>query len=129
MLFHVIMPIGSDPEYNQKKKLISKSASKAGITVHFPDYCQVNPDFDLSATLKDLNSSHFVLADLSLERPSCYYELGLAQAMDKKIHMIAACGTPIHQTYRRNEVNFYDNLDEMQSIVSKVISIEVNNQS
>jgi hypothetical protein len=32
----------------------------------------------------------FVLADLSLERPSCYFELGLAQAVRAHVFVIAA---------------------------------------
>lgn len=126
MKIHIIIPVGADPNYKLKKQAIESSFSTQGITYHFPDYCQIQPIFDLQETLKDIESSTFVLADLSQERPSCYYELGLAQAIGKKIYLVAEEGTPIHQACGRERVNFYRNLKELGTFVSDLIKTELH---
>ena len=74
MQIHIIMPVGADPNYTQKKQVIETSASLLGITVHFPDYCQIKPEFDLKSSLQDLESSNFVLVDYST--PHCQDQNG-----------------------------------------------------
>jgi hypothetical protein len=128
MKIHIIMPVGADPNYKLKKQAIVTSVSTPGIIYHFPDYCQIQPVFDLQETLKDLESSSFVLTDLSQERPSCYYELGLAQAIGKKIYLVAEEGTPIHQACDREHVNFYRNLKELGVFVSDLIKTELHKE-
>lgn len=125
MNVHIIMPIGADPNYQNKINAIEASASNLGISIRFPNYCQVNPHFDLKLTLQELELSNFILADLSQERPSCYYELGLAQAIGKKVHIIATEGTVIHQAYNRDQVHFYKNVKELQLLVRKIIILEL----
>ena len=55
----------------------------------------------------------FILADVSLERPSCYFELGLMRATNVPIYLIAAEATPIHQVGDSGaaDVAFYSSLD------------------
>jgi nucleoside 2-deoxyribosyltransferase len=62
-----------------------------------------------------------VLADLSLERPSCYYELGLAEALGKPVYLIAKKNTDIHQTASRRLVRYFDNEDEYKVLVENII--------
>jgi hypothetical protein len=57
------------------------------------------------------------IADLSLERPSCYYELGVALGVGLPTVVVAAAGTPIHQTADRASVAFYDSLDGLGKIL------------
>ncbi len=118
---YIIMPIGSDPKYKDKKQVLDSIAINYDVTFCFPDYCQKIPSFDLKSTIRDINSSCLVLADLSLERPSCYYELGLAQAIGGKIYLIAEEGTSIHQAYGRESIRFYRNLNELKAIVLDLI--------
>jgi hypothetical protein len=47
-----------------------------GIEPFFPFEC--HSEFSVPATANKMLLAVFVLADLSLERPSCYFELGLA---------------------------------------------------
>jgi len=121
MRFYVIMPVSSDKRFNEKKAIIQSEARKSNLIAYFPlDEIQDKP-FDLISTLKDLRSSQFVIADLSLERPSCYFELGLAQALGKTTNLIAEEGTPIHQAQGRNRISFYKDLDEFRRTISKIL--------
>ena len=58
----------------------------------------------------NIKKASFVIADLAYERPSCYYELGLAQAMGKLTFFIALAGTKIHQTY--GDIHFYEGIEQ-----------------
>src|SRR5437868_14453810 len=100
MPFYVIMPVGADKQFHEKKAILQNIAHKNNLHAYFPFDRTDNRSFDINSTLSVLRNSDFVLADLSLERPSCYYELGLAQALSKDVYLIAACGTDIHQIGR-----------------------------
>jgi len=45
----------------------------------------------------------------------------LAEALGKKIYLIAQQGTAIHQTAERENVIYYKNLDEFENIVNRII--------
>ena len=116
--FKVIMPVGSDSQLEEKQKQIQKIAEQHGIAPHFPSYEDYS---DIHVALQNLRSAEFVLVDLTFERPSCYYELGLAEAINAKIYLIAAQGTDIHQTSKRNSVQFYENLQQYPSVVNNIL--------
>lgn len=46
--------------------------------------------------LEEIGKSEIVLADLSGERPNCYYEAGFAHAIGKEMILTIQKGTPIH---------------------------------
>src|SRR5215204_3006056 len=100
--FHLIMPFGSDSRAGLKQEIIRDVAEIYCLRPHFPAYDKNKSAFVLAPTLEDLKECAFVLADLSLERASCYYELGVAEALGKKTYVVAEEGTDIHQTASRN---------------------------
>ena len=107
---YVIMPVASDPEYPAKRTAIESVANELGYEPFFP--LDRGNLFDLEATLMIIQSVELVLADLTLERPRCYYELGLAQSLKKRAVLIALAGTPIHQSANRTEVLFYNDIKD-----------------
>ena len=127
MHFHVIMPVGSNPDKNEHQKVISDVAEEYSIRPHFPRYATEDPVFNLQSTLQDLRRSEFIFADLSLERPSCYYELGLSEALGKPVYLVAREGTDIHQTASRRLVNFYKDYDEFSRLLRGILSDATNN--
>lgn len=129
MFFHVIMPVGSNPKKDENQQYISEVAHEYGIRPHFPRYATEDPIFNLQSTLQDLRKSEFVLADLSLERPSCYYELGLAEALGKPVYLIATEGTDIHQTASRRLVSFYKDHKDLVTLLKHILSVAVNNDA
>lgn len=102
------MPFGSDSNASAKIATIRTLAGKIGLEVHVPAYDIVAPAFDIVSALEEIRLALFMLADLTGERPSCYYELGLAEALGKPVQIIAESGTKIHQTAARSTVLYYD---------------------
>jgi nucleoside 2-deoxyribosyltransferase len=122
MYFQVIMPVGTDPDRREKEAIIRAVASSEGLASYFPSYASHNPVFNLQSSLRDLRGADFVLADLSLERPSCYYELGLAEALGKPAYLLAREGTTIHQTAARHSVRFFDSLKDFRVAIEEIIN-------
>lgn len=122
MYFYVIMPVGADPLFTEKRSIIQILARKRDFVPHFPFDKSGNIGFDIGSTLSVLEDSEFVLADLSLERPSCYFELGLAQALGKEVYLIAREGTDIHQAHGRNRTRFYSDLHTYELAISELLN-------
>jgi nucleoside 2-deoxyribosyltransferase len=121
MYFYVIMPVGADREFEDKRSILQKLADKEGVTPYFPFDRMSKVTFDMETTLSKIRKSHFVLADLSMERPSCYFELGLAQAVGKDVYLIAQQNTDIHQAHGRGLTRFYEGLSDYEQIVLSVL--------
>lgn len=77
---------------------------------------------ELVKRIKDeIEKSHFVIADLTDERPSCYYEAGYAEALRKPVIFVASkesvvnpkTQTKIHFDIHRN-VNYFTNTKELR---------------
>ncbi len=125
MYFHIIMPSSSHPGITERRQRIEAIAKDQSINVHFPHYSPGKSSFDFESTIRDLRNAEFVVADLSLERPSCYYEVGLAEALSKRVHIVAEEGTFIHQTAGRENVVFYGNITQFTDRIKEIISAEV----
>ena len=121
MRFYVIMPVGSDRLFTEKRTIIQSAAKSEHFIAYFPLDERRDKPFDLYSTLQDMRDSQFVIADLSLERPSCYFELGLAQAMGKPTFLVAEEGTPIHQANGRSQIMFYRDLEDYRRVISRIL--------
>ena len=75
--FYVICPVGADPDFAEKKRILENLACECGMDPFFP--LERHRRFSLREVKADTQGAEFALADLSFERPSCYFELGLAQ--------------------------------------------------
>lgn len=72
-------------------------------------------------TVKILNHialAEYVIADLSYERPNCYYELGYAHALNKKIILTASSDTKIHFDVSGFHVCKYKSVRELDQKIS-----------
>lgn len=121
----MIIPMGADREYPFKKEVIYNTSKFLNVKVNFPIYNYEEPDFNLNAAISIVKKVDFIIADLSLERPSCYYELGMAEVLNKKIYLIATEGTEIHQTSHRSSVFFYKNISSFERLVKTIIKKEL----
>jgi hypothetical protein len=120
--FHVIIPVGSDPDAASKRALIKRVATQHGIQARFPDYRPHSSIFDLQGYTRELKSAEFVLVDLSGERPSCYYELGIAEALGCSVVLIARTDTPIHQSANRRDVHYYSDFNELANLLGHMLA-------
>ena len=77
---------------------------------------------------KEIRAAHFIVADLTDERPSCYFEAGYAEALQKPVIYISSKNsvidtkkpTKIHFDIHMN-VNFFTNHDDMQQKLKSVV--------
>ena len=122
MYFYVIMPSERHPTSEAKREVISSIAQEFGLSVRYPRYSKSDYSFDPNASLRHIKQSTFVLADLSFERPSCYYELGLVEAVGKCAYLIAEQGTLIHQTAARDTVLFFSDLLDLERKLQTTMS-------
>lgn len=106
----IIMPMHSDPQFEARRDIIADVERESGWTLLIPDYDPVTPEFDADRAAETLARVSLVIADLSAARPSCYFELGFAEALRKPFQLIAEQGTEIHQTGGRANVISYTDL-------------------
>jgi len=117
-LVYVIMPVGSDPDAGPRRERIIATTDALGLDTYFPlDHRTHGEDFDAATLRFEMQRAAVALADVSLERPSCYYELGVALGVGLPTVVVAAAGTPVHQTADRGSVAFYDSLDGLAKIL------------
>ena len=76
------MPVGADGDSDRKQSIVRAVAALLNLKPHFPKYDTNQPAFDLKEFIEDIKGALFILADLSLGRPSCYYELGIADSVN-----------------------------------------------
>jgi len=123
MNFYVIAPHNSDPEFQHKKEIVNKAATRQGVTAVFA--IERLQNFNSEESLIMLKNADFVIADLSCERPSCYYEVGYAQALRKPVILIASLGTQLHQVKDRSDVRFFKDLADYQILIDSILDARV----
>ena len=114
----VIMANPVGPEGEAKRSAIAEAAGAAGWLAGFPDFDE--NDVSIETFIAPFRSARHILADLTGERPSCYFELGLVEALNLSITACAATGTHIHQSSHSRRVRFYPDLAELKRIVTDV---------
>jgi hypothetical protein len=122
---HVIMPIGSDPDWRAKQAAVAKGVHGLGLQPRFPNYLPFTGTFDPGKLMDEMRGAVAVIVDLSHERPSCYYELGLAEIAGVPVVAIAEVGTPIHQSAARARVAFYETMDQLARLIEAGLSMIV----
>jgi len=120
--FYFIGPVGSDERFPEKKRILEELAREAGLEPFFP--LDRHSVFAKNTAADDIRGAEILVADLSFARPSCYYELGLADALGATVRMIAELGTDIHQVADRREVATYHGLDEYRVTVARALATD-----
>jgi hypothetical protein len=135
----VIMPIQGEKygtqeqqrihkEYDQRFEVIEKVVSNSGGVAIRID--KEHPLEDLVGRIKrEIRSCSFVVADLTDERPSCYFEAGFAEALEKRVIYVASkqsvgkpgTDTKIHFDIHMN-VHFFTNLKELKEKLESAIA-------
>lgn len=120
--FVVVMPIGYDPESEKKTQIIQSISDSYNVAVRLPTYDKTTPSFSIDIILHIFSKASFALVDLSFERPSCYYELGLLESIGTKVYLIAEKGTPIHQSVYRASITYFDNIECYKDLVTNMLN-------
>jgi hypothetical protein len=65
--------------------------------------------------IRQIGNSSIVVADLTEERPNCYYEAGYAHALNKPVILTARTGSTVHFDLAGKEILFWDNAPDLKA--------------
>ena len=112
----------TDPYFTRKQRIITEVCLDHDYEMLAGKIPDKNVELTISETLSILRDTDCLIADLTFERPSCYYELGFIQALEKKSLIIASQGTQIHFIQNRDQVSFYTSMEEYQELIVSFFS-------
>jgi len=114
-------------EYDQRFEAIERVISEAGAVAIRIDKEHALEDL-VGRIKKEIRNAQFIVADLTDERPSCYFEAGFAEALGKKVIYVASkqsvakpgSTTVIHFDIHMN-MNYFSNHEELTEKLSGAI--------
>lgn len=110
----VIMPMNeTDPYLEDTLDAIKTVSKKLNLNAERID--DIPSKTITEQMLSSIRVAEFVVADLTIERPNCYYEVGYAHAFGKKTILIAREGTNIHFDLKGHQVLFYKNATQLKT--------------
>jgi len=117
----VIMSFGGNPTLQDHYELAIKPAVE-----EFDMDCIRVDELDYNGKITEkiiglIRNAHFIIADLTEERPNCYYELGYAHALNKVVIHTINKQSPIH--FELKDYNFivYSRVQELTDRLRKRI--------
>lgn len=91
-----IAPVHSDKDFRLKWAIVHECARKCGLRVT-SGMGFSSEHWDLEIAKMAMDKADFFVADLSFERPSCYYEVGYLQGRGIPGLVLALESSKIHQ--------------------------------
>lgn len=110
----VIMPIDSSkPDLQDVLKSIKTICAKFDISAVRADEIEHQKQIT-DVVLQQIRDCEFLIADLSLERPNVYYEIGYAHAIGKHPILFRKKGTKLHFDLSIHNAREYENMTELE---------------
>lgn len=75
----------------------------------------------LTKIVENIKKAEIIVADLSYERPNCYFELGYAIALGKKLILTARTGTTIHFDVSGYDILYYSDGQDLYMKLKEAI--------
>lgn len=127
----MITPYRYDQLFQSKKLIVMNIAVQYHLQPFYADFDVplLTAGFHMKKTLAAIKRSKFIIADLTYERPSCYYEIGYAHGLQKRVHLIAyenphGESYPPCEVHGIEEVKCYRDLETYLQVIDKIIRNE-----
>lgn len=124
----IIMPIPSRKNTDEDRKrdktiwetfsAIRNAAINCGFRAERVDRIASDATIDRKI-IDNIKKAELIIADLSFERPNCYYELGYARAIGKNIISIASKNTQIHFDVEHYDCVYFSSGEELEGELQK----------
>jgi nucleoside 2-deoxyribosyltransferase len=113
------------PELEDRYNAIKTGFAEFGIEAVRADEIE-HSEVITDKIMEKIRSSEFLLADLSGERPSVYYEIGYAHALKRRVIMYRSKGTNLHFDLAAYNCPEYSNLTDLKSKLIARLSFMTN---
>ena len=122
----IMMPINSEnPELDDIYETYKNCFSMFGIEAIRADEIE-HEDIITKRIIAEITTSEFLVGDLTLERPSVYYEIGYAHSMGRRVILYRKSGTSIHFDLAAYNCPEYKNMKELKKILLKRLEEATN---
>lgn len=122
----IMMPIDlKSPENEDVYGAYKECFSKFGIKAVRADEIE-HEDVITKRIIEEIQTSEFLIGDLSNERPSVYYEIGYAHSLGRRVILYRKAGTSIHFDLAAYNCPEYKNITELKSILMKRLEEATN---
>lgn len=123
----IMMPINaSDPENEDIYTAYKDCFTRFGVVATRADEIE-HEGVITDRIITEIKTSEFLVGDLTNERPSVYYEIGYAHALNRRVILYRKHGTPIHFDLAAFNCPMYKNITELKKMLTKRIE-EITNR-
>ena len=123
--FIMMLIDNNNPENEDVYGAYKECFSKFGVKAVRADELE-HDDVITKRIIEEIQTSEFLVGDLTNERPSVYYEIGYAHSLGRRVILYRKAGTSIHFDLAAYNCPEYKNITELKTILMKRLEEATN---